>query len=70
MGVNKINAVYEDEDYHSYSCECGEIIHELHRWRDYSLTHVVCKDCGVLKRLPDDGFVPIIKGITPNLEIE
>ena len=70
MGVNKINAVYEDEDYHSYSCECGEIIHELHRWREYSLTQVVCKDCRHIKKLPGSGFVPIIKGITPDPEIE
>ena len=28
------------------------------------------KDCSVLKRLPDDGFAPIIKGITPNTETE
>ena len=69
-GHRQINAVYEDEDYHSYTCECGTVTHELHRWRDYSFTHVVCVDCGLLKRLPPEGFTPIIKGITPDTETE
>ena len=68
-GHRKINAVYEDDSYHSFSCECGEIIHEIHRWRDYSLTESVCIDCGHLKKFPEkSGFIPIIKGITPENE--
>lgn len=61
-----------DSTYHTGECVyCGhETGNEIHRWRDYSLTHVVCKDCGQLKRLPDDGFIPIIKGVKPETETE
>ena len=61
-----------DSTYHTGECVyCGhETGNEIHRWRDYSLTHVVCDDCKLLKRRPDSGFIPIIKGITPDPEIE
>ncbi len=71
-GHNFCNVLSLGDTYHTYSCPCGETsgTQELHRWRDYSLTHVVCEDCGLLKRLPPEGFTPIIKGITPDTETE
>lgn len=58
--------------YHIGECiHCGhETETAIHRWRDYSLTHVVCEDCGLLKRLPPEGFTPIIKGIELDTETE
>ena len=61
-----------DTTYHIGECvHCGhETGNTLHKWRDYSHTHMVCEDCNQLKRRPTEGFIPIIKGITPDTETE